>query len=63
MLGDEVLVAPVLKEGARTRRVVLPDGCWRYVPTGQVYDGGRAVVVPAGLGTLPWFTRCGAKPF
>lgn len=62
MLGDAVLVAPVLTEGARTRRVVLPDGCWRYAPTGRRHQGGQTVRVGAGLGTLPYFVRCGARP-
>ena len=54
MLGDSLLVAPVLTKGDRTRNVVLPTGRWKYVD-GTVYDGGRTVTVPADLDTLPRF--------
>lgn len=63
MLGDDVLVAPVLREGARTRDVVLPRGCWRYEPSGRRYDGGRQVRVAADLSTLPYFSTCVSRPF
>lgn len=56
MLGDDVLVAPVVKKGARERSVVLPAGEWRYVD-GAVYAGGATVTVTAGLETLPYFIR------
>jgi len=54
MLGSDVLVAPVLVQGAVTRDVVLPAGSWRYVD-GTVYEGGRTVTVPAPLDVLPYF--------
>ncbi len=54
MLGDRLLVAPVLEKGADTRCVRLPKGSWRYVD-GTCYEGGRTVTVPAGLDTLPYF--------
>jgi alpha-D-xyloside xylohydrolase len=63
MLGSDVLVAPVLKEGATTRTVALPRGCWTYVPTGKDLIGGRTVRVGADLSTLPYFFRCGTRPF
>lgn len=63
MLGNHVLVAPVLTEGARSRQVALPPGCWRYVPTGVAFKGGTSVEVPAGLSTLPYFFSCGTRPF
>ena len=56
MLGCDVLVAPVQRKGERTRRVLLPEGRWTY-GDGAVYEGGRAVTVPAGLDILPYFTR------
>lgn len=54
MLGDRLLVAPVLEKGAASRSVRLPAGRWRYVD-GTLYEGGDAVTVPAGLDTLPYF--------
>ena len=55
MLGEDLLVAPVLQKGARTRTVRLPQGHWRYVD-GTAYAGGT-VTVPAPLECLPYFER------
>lgn len=60
MVGDEVLVAPVLTEGARSRSVWLPAGEWVDFWTGQRHDGGGDVDVGAPLGRLPMFVRAGA---
>lgn len=61
--GRDVLVAPVLTEGARSRNVYLPGGS-RWIDmnnTESVYAGGStAAAYPAPLGTLPLFVRAGA---
>ncbi|MDX1692911.1 MAG: glycoside hydrolase family 31 protein [Ketobacteraceae bacterium] len=63
MLGDRVLVAPVLDRRARKKSVALPRGCWEYRPTGQNYQGGGTVEVNAPLGVLPYFFKCDDRPF
>lgn len=55
MLGENILVAPVLQKGAAARTVYLPKGKWKYAD-GTVYDGGQKVTVPAPLEVLPYFT-------
>ena len=55
MLGDDVLVAPVVMAGARTRTVRLPEGEWEYVD-GTIYHGGE-VEVPAPMDVLPYFVK------
>lgn len=62
MLGPDVLVAPVLEEGARERAVYLPqhEGGWYDWHGGEHYPGGVTVTVPAPLGRLPLFVRAGA---
>jgi alpha-glucosidase (family GH31 glycosyl hydrolase) len=62
MLGKDLLVAPVVTQGAVGRSVYLPQGCWTYQPTGATYKGQRSITVGARLGTIPWFTRCGTNP-
>ena len=59
MLGRDVLVAPVVREGAGARRVYFPRGCWRDATTGERHDGPGEGEVAAPLDRLPWFLRCG----
>lgn len=65
MLGDALLVAPVIEQGARRRRVYLPQ-----LPTGeQWFDfytrapmaAGAVHEVDAPLNHLPLFARAGAQ--
>jgi alpha-glucosidase (family GH31 glycosyl hydrolase) len=63
LLGPDVLVAPVVEAHARSRSVYFPAGCWRFAGAGRPVHGPRSVRVRAGLTVLPWFTRCGTRPF
>lgn len=58
MFGPEVLVAPVLYEGARERRVYLPIGAlWKDVNNGRICEGGQWIECPADLDAIPLFLR------
>lgn len=62
LLGN-LLVAPVLAEGARSRRVYLPPGsAWFHVFTGQRYEGGATVEVEAPIGAPPVFAKDADRP-
>ena len=54
LMGGELLVAPVVRKGARTRDVVLPPGRWK-ADDGRVYDGPGRITVSAPLSRLPHF--------
>ncbi len=56
MLGDRLLVAPVIEQGAKSRSVVLPEGEWLCVPENKVYQGGL-YAFQAGLDTLLYFEK------
>ncbi len=58
--GSDLLVAPVLEEGATRRSVWLPPGRWFDFWTGVPLDGGRRITVDAPLETLPLLVRGGA---
>jgi len=58
-----VLVAPVVVEGATSRSVYFPRGCWRDATSGRRFDGPRSAGVDAPLDVLPYFVRCGTEPF
>jgi alpha-glucosidase (family GH31 glycosyl hydrolase) len=60
MFGPDLLVAPVMVEGAVSRSVYLPAGRWWDFWTGAPLDGGRFVEVTAPLEVLPLFVRDGA---
>ncbi|MFJ9156830.1 TIM-barrel domain-containing protein [Streptomyces griseoviridis] len=62
LLGPDLLVAPVLEAGARTRAVRLPAGAtWTDAWTGRGYEGGATVTVEAPLERIPLFLRDGAS--
>ncbi|MDR3248310.1 MAG: glycoside hydrolase family 31 protein [Treponema sp.] len=62
MFGPDLLVAPVVEEGAVDREVYLPQGAkWTYAPSGKEYDGGSRVTVAAPLDTIPLFLRDNAN--
>ncbi|MFB8782483.1 glycoside hydrolase family 31 protein [Streptomyces albogriseolus] len=60
LLGDALLVAPVLEPGAVGREVRLPRGRWYDTATGRVYEGPAKVLVDAPLERIPVFARAGA---
>lgn len=63
MLGGDVLVAPVVEQGATSRAVYFPAGCWERPGSGARFTGPRTARVDAPLGDLPYFFRCGTTPF
>ena len=60
MLGDDLLVAPVLEPGVDSWPVALPAGEWTDVWTGETVTGGRTVRVDAPINRVPVFARAGA---
>jgi hypothetical protein len=75
LFGPDLLAAPVLQPGARTRTLYLPRGRWvdlwrslDYIARdgslrlrrSRLLAGGRAVTLPAPLAELPLLGRAGA---
>jgi alpha-glucosidase len=75
LLGPDLLVAPVIENGARMRSLYLPPGRWvdlwrsasfqagsggLALGRALLLGGGRNVSVPAPLNELPLFVRAGA---
>uniref|UniRef100_A0A3B3ZSP6 Glycosyl hydrolase family 31 C-terminal domain-containing protein n=1 Tax=Periophthalmus magnuspinnatus TaxID=409849 RepID=A0A3B3ZSP6_9GOBI len=60
LIGDEVLVAPVVERGAVHRDIYLPDGGfqWQDSLTAQVFDGGTLLLdYPVALEEVAVFLR------
>ena len=56
MMGETLLVAPVVEKGASSRKVVIPAGEWR-ADDGSVVEGPRTITVPVTLERLPYFEK------
>lgn len=60
LYGRDLLVAPVVTKGLTERRIYLPRGRWHDFWNGQTLEGGREIVRPVDLATLPLYVRAGA---
>ena len=62
MFGPDLLVAPVLEQGADDRSVYLPAGAkWTDAWTGASVPGGTVLTAGAPLERIPIFLRDGAR--
>ena len=59
MIGDNVIIAPILAPSVTDRAVYLPEGMWVEYSTGEVYEGNRAHLIHAELDELPIFVKKG----
>jgi alpha-D-xyloside xylohydrolase len=57
LLGDHLLVAPVVERGSVKRSVYFPPGSWIHWFTGERFEGPGEQDVDAPLGRLPLFIR------
>lgn len=56
MLGDNILVAPVVQKEKYTRNVVLPEGTWKS-DRGEVVKGNRTIEIAAPIDRIPFFIK------
>jgi alpha-D-xyloside xylohydrolase len=62
MFGPDLLVAPIIFEGATRRRVYLPAGnSWRNLWTQETIHGGQWIEVAAPLDQIPLYLRNDAR--
>lgn len=60
MIGDNVIIAPILAPSVTDRAVYLPDGMWVEYSTGTVYQGKKTHLIHAELDDMPIFVRGGS---
>ena len=56
MLGEDILVAPVITKQTYARTVVFPEGSWR-APDGRVFEGNRSYILDSPVGNLLYFEK------
>ena len=56
MMGNFLMVAPVVEKGAVARKVAIPPGKW-IADDGQAVSGPAEIEVKAPLSRLPYFLR------
>ncbi|XP_069959028.1 myogenesis-regulating glycosidase isoform X3 [Cherax quadricarinatus] len=62
LLGDDLLVVPVVEEGATTLEVVVPPGSWQQAGTDQVIEGPITLTLnDITLESIVYFTRQSSK--
>ncbi|SDK47916.1 glycoside hydrolase family 31 protein [Sediminibacillus albus] len=59
MIGDNVIIAPILAPSVEDRAVYLPDGEWVDYRTGDVYQGRNTYLIHAELEDMPIFIKRG----
>ncbi|XP_015908021.1 myogenesis-regulating glycosidase [Parasteatoda tepidariorum] len=58
LVGDEILIAPVLHKGTNQRHIYLPGGKWKDAQRGKIYEGSEWLYnYNAPLNFLPVFIR------
>lgn len=60
MFGRQLLVAPVVLEGARKRKLSLPAGAWYAFDNAEPQSGGQEIELPVTIESIPMFAREGA---
>ncbi|MGH9404269.1 MAG: TIM-barrel domain-containing protein [Terriglobia bacterium] len=59
LFGPDLLIAPVTEQAAQSRKVYLPRGSWYDYWTEERVEGGRDVVRPVSLETIPIYVKGG----
>ena len=62
MLGEHILVAPVLQKGAVNRSITIPPGVWKG-DDDSVVEGPCTLDVDAPLRRLPWYRKLDGNSF
>jgi alpha-glucosidase len=60
LLGRDLMITPILKQGGTARAVYLPEGGWFDFWSGERIEGRQHILAHAPLQFLPMFVRAGA---
>ena len=57
MFGRELLIAPIIEQGAHARRVYIPAGKWTGYFDGRPIEGGQWIEAECPLNSIPVYKR------
>lgn len=60
LLGDHLLVCPVLEPNSKGRYLYLPKGDWYYYWSDKKYTGGKELWLECGIEEIPVFVKPGS---
>ncbi|TDO85908.1 alpha-glucosidase [Halanaerobium saccharolyticum] len=60
LAGENILMAPVVQQGQKYRKVYLPDGKWLDYWTGEEHQGNNYILKESPLDTLPMYIKKGS---
>ncbi len=60
MFGDDIIFAPITKQGATQKEVYLPQGEWVLTKDKKVYQGGKNYIIDAQINEFVAFVKKGA---
>lgn len=60
LIGENVIIAPILSPTTNHRIVYLPEGNWYDYWTNKLYEGNAHIMAEASLDTLPIFVKEGS---
>ena len=60
LVGEQMLVAPVLEQGATRRMVYLPEGVWYDYWTGEMIQGKQYILRDAPIEVCPIYLKAGS---
>ncbi len=60
LVGEHILVAPVLEQGVTKRMVYLPEGTWYDYWTGEKIEGSQYILRDAPIDVCPMYIKAGS---
>jgi alpha-glucosidase len=60
LVGEQLLVAPVVEQGATRRMIYLPKGTWYDFWTKEKVEGGTYILREAAIDVCPMYVRAGS---
>ena len=61
MYGEDLLFAPIYKQGETSREVYLPKGTWVNVLTNETFSGNQTITCHAKIDEFIAFAKAGSN--